>query len=244
MKTAKRKAYLALRRLFGKSDEVFTPHGIPVRIPKPGDLTLRYFLAKGRPYEAAEADMVRTYLARDTNVIELGGCMGVVSALIRHQIGPDATHLIVEANPRLAGICDANARQNAAPGKTTVTAAAIDYSGAATVTFASGHSAHVGHLARAGEGGITVPTIRLSDLAAQLPQGPFALICDIEGAEMALFQAEEPLLSRINLIVLETHPLVYPNGTKDLRTLTDIIAQAGLKQVRQVEDVLCFQRVT
>ena len=53
--------------------------------------------------------MVRKYLSIVMTVIELGGCYGIVSALIRKQIGPDAKHIIVEADPSPAKICVLNA---------------------------------------------------------------------------------------------------------------------------------------
>ena len=244
MKQLRRRFYLWLRQVTGKSSEDFAPHGVPVHIPADADLAIRYLLAKGRPYEAPEAEMVTRYLAPGTHVIELGGCMGVVSALIRSRIGPAARHIVVEANPDLAKICGANATRAAAPGATDVVEAAVDYSGAATVTFARGHNAHVGHVARPGEDGFTVPAVTLSQLAARLPEGPFALVCDIEGGEIALFAAEAAtgILERITLLVLETHPKVYPGGAADLAAMVARIEAAGLTEVSNSEQVICFRR--
>ena len=77
---------MLIRKIFVSDDEFFSPHGVPIRVPKDGDLAIRYLLARGRPYEAPEADMVRKYLSIVMTVIELGGCYGIVSALIRKQI--------------------------------------------------------------------------------------------------------------------------------------------------------------
>jgi FkbM family methyltransferase len=240
MKKQRRQLYLALRRLFGRERLVYAPHGVPVQVPRDVDLKLRYELARGRPYEAGEAEMVKAYLRPGMSVIELGGCIGIISALIRNQIGPEACHIVVEANPKLARLCKVNAEAGAAPGATQVVVAAVDYSGAATVSFDADHSAHGGHVSA--EGGLSVPTITLTKLAAALPPGPFALVCDIEGAECSLMDHEPALLERISTFIVETHPDLYANGMVETQRLIDLAAKHGLRQVAQVKNVYAFQR--
>lgn len=241
-KILRRRLYLGLRRLTRRHSDIYRPHGVPVRIPHDADLKLRYRLARGRPYEAAEAALIRAHLPQGSPVIELGGCMGVISALIRDVIGPDPVHVVVEADPHLAAICRPNAEAAAAPGKAEVVVAAIDYSGAATVTFASGKNAHVGHVAGPGETGITVPALRLCDLTARLPAGPFALICDIEGAETAMIAAEAAMLPRLSVLILETHPMVYPGGQAELDAMLAGIRASGMDLVAEAGQVVCFRR--
>jgi FkbM family methyltransferase len=243
MKKLKRYLYLKVRSLLSKSNEHFAPHGIPIYIPTSSDLAIRYLLAKGRPYEEPEADMVKSYLAPNTNVIELGGCLGVISALIRKQIGPQAKHIIVEANPNLAAVCLLNAKQDSEVGATEVVVAAIDYSGADSVQFAVGNNAHVGHVSGLNEEGFTTPTVTLSKLAQRMPEGPFALICDIEGAEVQLFEKEQHIISRLSLLVLETHSDVYSDGKATQNEMLDQIKAAGLEEIVRSEAVICFQPI-
>lgn len=242
MKKLRRRLHLWVLEKLGRETEVFAPHGIRVRVPANSDPMVRYNLARGRPYEAPEAEMVSTYLEPGTHVIELGGCMGILSALVRQKIGPEARHVIVEALPDLAAICEENASIGAAPGKTTVIRAAVDYSGAESVTFAVARDAHSGHIARSGENGVTVPAIRLSDLARQLPDGPFALLCDIEGAEIAMVDAEADILQRVGLFILETHPKLYPGKKAAQRDLMGKIEAAGFEKANEIADVVCYRR--
>ena len=242
MKKLNRKFYLWLQKMLGRATETYAPHGVDVHVPASSDLAIRYLLAKGRPYEEPEADMVRRFLTKDTNVIELGGCFGIISALIRNQIGRDAHHIIAELNPDLADICRQNAGRNAASDVSEVVEAAVDYSGQKTVNFARGHNAHVGRVANKDEAGITVPTTTLSKIADKLPDGPFALVCDIEGAEIALFEAEAALMPRISSIILETHPGFYPNGDNDLEKLLTQIKSYGFQQLENRENVVYFAR--
>ena len=53
---------MLIRKIFVSDDEFFSPHGVSIRVPKDGDLAIRYLLARGRPYEAPEADIVGKYL--------------------------------------------------------------------------------------------------------------------------------------------------------------------------------------
>ena len=243
MKRQRRLALLWVLERFGISTEVFFPYGVEVHVPKHSDLSMRYNLVRKRPYEVGEARMIQAFLQPGTHVIELGGCVGVISALIRHVIGPDAHHVVVEADPDLAEVCRANAARAAKPGALTMVNAAIDYSGAATVRFAAGHNAHVGHIAAAGEAGRDVPATTLAKLMPFLPeQGQAALVCDIEGAELALCDIDAEHLARFALVILETHPNVYAGKTADLDKLRHQMDAAGFEVIDEYEQVIGYRR--
>ncbi len=240
MQTFRRKAHLAVLRLLGREQLVYAPHGIPVAVPREADVKLRYDLARGRPYEEAEAAMIRAHLKSGTAVIELGGCLGIISALIRRHIGPDAPHIVVEANDELAAFCAPDARIGAAADATRIVVAAVDYSGMPTVNFDTGRTAHGGHVAA--KGGISVSAITLGALARNLPNGQFALVCDIEGAELGLIEHEAAELQRVSLFILETHPKGYPKGMADTERLIGLVEATGLRRVAQVKNVYAFIR--
>ncbi|MDP2063901.1 MAG: FkbM family methyltransferase [Phaeovulum sp.] len=240
MSQTSRNCTLWMHRL--RRGDRFKVHGMVVRVPITADAGVRYLLARKRPYEAPEAQLVRTYLTPGMNVVELGGSIGVISALIRAQIGAAAQHVIVEANPHLARICEANAAIGANPGTCRVIEGAIDYSGAPEVTFSAGANAHDGHLAVAGEAGFRVPAITLAEVAATLPPGDFALVCDIEGAEVAMLRHEVATLARVNLIVLETHPAacLAPGDTPE--AAYSLLEAAGFRLLERQCDVAAFGR--
>jgi FkbM family methyltransferase len=243
MKNLKRRLYLWFLKFLRHDHESFFVHGVSVNIPSSSDLAIRYHLAKGRPYEQHEAAMINSHLAKNTNVIELGGCFGIISAVIRKRIGPTAKHLIVEARADLAEICAQNAKQNCESNATELVIGVIDYSGAKNVMFALGKNAHEGHIGGSTENGIIIETVKLSSLARRMPEGPFALICDIEGAEMQLFENEGDILARLSLLLIETHPTVYPNAEISERNMLDYIRAAGLKEIERSGNVICFSRI-
>jgi FkbM family methyltransferase len=242
MKRIRRTLHLLLHDAFSKDPEHFSPHGIRVRIPKTADRSIRYLLMRRRPYEQPERDLVVKHLRSGMNVLELGGCMGIVSATIRATIGPRARHLVVEAIPELANICAANARIGAEPDAVNVVQAAIDYSGNPTVRFAPRHNAHVGGVAGLHEDGIDVPATTLTALGHQMPAGPFALVCDIEGTEIDMIAHESDVLNRIDVLILETHPKRYVNPKSDIDALRARLRSHGLRLVESCSDVECFAR--
>jgi FkbM family methyltransferase len=242
LKEIKQKIYLRFLSLLNSSSTTFTPHGIPIKIPSNIQTSVRYAFARGRPYEEAEAKMIINHLPLDTNVIELGGCLGVISALIRHRIGVNAHHLIVEANPDLTDICLSNAT-NTSTKNTNIIVAAVDYSNKKYVNFVFGHHMHVGRVSKEQKTGIPTRTTTLSELVKRIPKGPFALICDIEGAEEHLFEREDTLISNISLLILETHPYMYTDGTNTQKKMLDCIASFGLQEIDREGDVVCFKRI-
>lgn len=238
-----RRIWLWLKDLQGKTREVFDVNGVTVTVPRDADGDLRYLLEKGRPYEAAESYLISKYLPVGTNVVELGGCMGVISAVIRNQIGPDAFHIIVEARHDLAQLVTLNAMRNASPDKVQVVEAAIDYSGAETVSFAVGRNAHVGRVsAEGGKSSVTVPATTLRAVSAPLGGETFALVCDIEGAETDLIAKETKIFEQINLVIIELHPKQYEAGQHAIDEMVATLASHGLQRVEQVENVVCFVR--
>jgi FkbM family methyltransferase len=241
-KQFKRRQYLKLRRKLGHSNEDFAPHGVPIHIPEGSDLAIAYLLAKGRPYEAEEAGMVRDFLRPGMNVIELGGCFGVVSALIRRTIGPDACHIIVEANPALIPILSRNAVQNSDPSRTEIINAAVDYSGSQSVSFSIGQNSHMSRVGEGSKRTVTVPALRLSEIADRIAGKPYALVCDIEGAELALIESEAGALSRVDLLILETHPKSYPKNHADSDRILTLLESVGFRSVRKERDVVCLRR--
>ena len=238
-----RRIWLWLKDLQGKTREVFDVNGVTVTVPRDADGDLRYVLEKGRPYKAAESYLISKYLPVGSNVVELGGCMGVISAVIRNQIGPDARHIVVEARHDLAKLVTVNATRNAHPDKVQVVEAAIDYSGAETVSFSVGRNAHVGRVsAQGGKGSITVPATTLSAVSAPLDGEKFALVCDIEGAETDLIAKENSIFEPVDLAIIELHPKQYATGQQAIDEMVSGLAAQGLRCVEQVENVVCFRR--
>lgn len=236
-KNLKRELLLALRRLI-KGDR-FTANGVDIVLPKSVNTELRYLIAKGRPYEAEEARFVRDALPEGTNVIELGGSLGIVSAVIRDVIGPEAQHIIVEANPDVAPVCLANGARHAEAGACSLVEAAVAYTDAPTIGFTFGHNPHVGGIDAAG-GAVQVPVVTLSSLAAQIT-GRFALVADIEGAEWDMIFEETEVFSRVSHLIIEIHPEVFAANGQNEAALITRLESLGFAVLEREEDVLLLR---
>lgn len=222
----------------------FDFHGQSVRVPDGVDIALVNALIKSK-YEREETAFVKTHLPAYAPVIELGGSLGIVSALIGSQLDPNVLHLIVEANPYLIEICQENASQRGARSATKVVNAALSYEGP-QVSFTIGDNEHVSRLSSTPKpiwGGrmITVEAVTLAALHARIgaPEG-YSLVCDIEGAEIAMVEHDEETLARAGLIVLETHPAFYTGGEAEAAMLCARITALGFTEIARDGAVVVF----
>ncbi len=231
----RRRLYLGLHSL--RHGNRFSVHGTEVVLPPEAGTELRYQIMRGR-YENDEANEVRRHVPRGAHVIELGGSLGVISKIIRETIGPEPHHIVVEANPQLIPICTANASPTSG-GRTQVVHAAVAY-GTDMVAFQFGHNANVGRVADEGESGVVrVKTTSLSALADMLPaDAPFFLVCDIEGAELSMFENERAVFARMLGAIMEIHPDFFARSGKTRDDFLSLAARSGLTVAEDLGQVL------
>ncbi|GEM_PF-2303338 len=168
-------------------------------------------------YESAEIRFIRAHLAGFSRVLELGSSLGVTTSHILDVAAPGAEVVCVEANPRLLEALTATAAAAAARAGATVRAihGAVGVAPgepSATTSLALGRSSLCSRVVpdASGERHPRVPVVDLADLAGGWPD--YAVVCDIEGAEAALIQAAEPVLTRARRLVIELHDTVSEQG--------------------------------
>jgi FkbM family methyltransferase len=171
----------------------------------------------------------------------LGGSLGVVSRVIRSVIGPEAEHIVVEANPHLIGICRSNAVLAETPRRTRIIQGAVAY-GAERVRFHSGCNAHEGWICGSTDSAeIEVETVTLASLAALLPPGgSFALVCDIEGAEFDVLEREGEIFQRVSRAIVEIHPKEFARRGRSEADFLALAAARGLQCISRDSHVLVF----
>lgn len=237
LKTFGKRVYLALTG--GVDRTAFHIHGVTVQIPAEIDLRIRFFIARQR-YENSEAALIRDHIPTGATVIELGGALGVISKVIRDQIGPEGTHVVVEPNPAIIDVC----RTNAAHEKTQVVQAALAYD-AENVQLSQDASLLDNRLVqdlRPGQASFTVPATTLSKLHAMAGGGRFSLVCDIEGAEADLVQGDTEALRHCDRIIMEVHPGYLEERGSSLDTLLGQLAALGFRQVSLAKNALYMTR--
>lgn len=238
------KRSLVVARYLKRHGNCFDFYGVPVTIPITTDISIQYALIRGK-YERPEAEMIIRYVSHGSNVVELGGSLGVVSQLLRKAIGPSAKHVIVEADPGLAEHCRSLLKDT---DNTEVISAAIAY-GTKHVEFQHGNgNSHAGCVAansvmKDESATLRVPAITLSSLINGLTTAESnILICDIEGSEMQILEHDGDLLAKsFDLIVFEFHPEVFKAQGSSGARFFELCESNGLEILQITQNVAAFQ---
>ena len=220
----------------------FVHRDLRLTIPHSVKRDVRHMIVSG-DYENEEFDLVSKWVPPSRPVIELGGCLGVVSAHLRRTLDPDQTLIVVEANPNIVGTCEANARRPSPTSPTQVICGAVAY-GVDEVAFHLRRNLHVSRIAYdTGKANHVCPAFTLAGLAGRLPAAAeFTLVCDIEGGEFDLFRREQEALALCNLAIVETHPAMFDDAPDQVDELVNNAARAGLKIVDSIGDVIVLKR--
>ncbi len=229
-------------RLIGTIFRGVIPHrGSRIRVLPGGDPRLNAYLLWGM-YESAEIRYIDRFLTSDVDVVELGASIGGVSCEIAKRLGRANKLVCVEANPDITGLLRENLDRNAPGCDARIWPGAISYSGEPTVSFALGNNTLSSQLGEAAETR-TVPALTLAQLIAKEGVGPYALVCDIEGAEVELFHGESEAFASCRAIVIELHETRFNGKAYDIDDLIALILKAtGMQLAARYGEVCAFTR--
>ncbi|MDB5378742.1 MAG: Methyltransferase FkbM [Rubritepida sp.] len=177
------------------------------RFRVPGSLTTRCF--RGRfplgLYELPERLLLWRYLRRGGTVLELGGCLGVISCLVNARLRDPRRHVVVEANPALLPWLEANRARNRARFKIEN---GVIGRGEGERSFWAGGAIVSGstNFHHAGTDPIAVPERKLEAVEARHGLSFDTVLLDIEGGEAEFLRDHPALLVRARLVVVEFHP--------------------------------------
>lgn len=217
--------------LFDMAGGEFAVDGLRFEIPR--ELTTRRF--RGRfyfgSYEGGERALVRSHVRPDATVLEVGGCLGVVSCETNRLLAEPAQHVVVEAHPGLVDVLRRNRDRNGARFAVAHGLLAADGDGDGDGTFHL-HDLIVGGSAHRPTGrSTTVPVLRWGDLEARAG-GPFdTLVLDMEGGECDLLRRNADRLAHVDIVVVEWHDFVV--GEAAVAAAKDVLRAAGLHPVEQ-----------
>ena len=232
---------IAINRHLARHNGDFVHRGLRLSIPDTVKRDVRHMIVAG-DYENEEFELASKWVPQDLPVIELGGCLGVVSAHLRRTIGSDQSLIVVEANPNIIDTCRDNASRPAPDSPTEVVCGAIAY-GVDEVAFHLRRNLHVSRIAdNDAEANFVCPAYTLSQLAERFGERSFTLVCDIEGGEYDLFREDGKVLMRCDVAIVETHPQMFEgDAAKNDALLADAEA-VGLHQVDAIGDVIVLKR--
>ena len=156
-------------------------------------------------HEAQEIRFVHSHLPANSDVVELGASLGVVSAHIARKLESGRRLICVEANPQLAASLRQTVLHNAPGAEVEVIQAAIDYSGNDAVPFSITSDVLTSHIAEDGAQAVHVPAITLAEVLNRHHIGRLSLVCDIEGAEAQLLAQDSAALKGCETMIIELH---------------------------------------
>jgi FkbM family methyltransferase len=144
--------------------------------------------------------------------VELGGSAGIVACLTNRLLFDPTRHIVVEANPNLVPILERNRQTNGC--RFGVLHAAVAY-GAESIEFGVADDFLASSVAASAHGGsVTVPATSLARIVADAKYDRCCVVCDIEGAEVALLKNEADLFERVvEALLIEVHPSIVGSHT-------------------------------
>jgi len=223
--------------------DVIPFHGIPIDVSQSGIPAANKAALWWGMYESAEHRFIKAFLLPNLPVIELGSSIGAISSAIAGQLDHGQRLICVEANPFLIPQLRKNLARNASHLSAEIIHAAVCYEGE-TVRF--GISANNLTSSISGDPGAettTVPAVTLRALLAQGDPGPYQLVADIEGAELAFLLHDAESLRSCQVMVLELHHTQSNGAAYTPTDLEHLIESLGFRIAARYGAVVACQRL-
>lgn len=197
-------------------------------------------------YERSEVSLIRRFLPRGVDVVELGSSLGVVTVNAIGATGGRARIVAVEANPALVQLIETNVKENFPTRDVTVVSRAVDYNDNDTTAFSVSRDnlgSRVSDVVTGGNTLVRVECVTLAELLAQYNIESFSLVSDIEGAEAGLFLREKDVLqARCHIIIAEVHDTNWNDRLYLADEVADLIrAIPGFRQIARRNNVYVFE---
>jgi FkbM family methyltransferase len=188
-------------------------------------------------YEESERVALRKFLDPALPVVELGGCIGVISCLTNRRLRDPRRHVVVEANTTLLPILRQNRERNSC--QFEIVHAALSHD-SETIPFRVNDNILASSLRGEEQRAVIVSTVTLKRLLDEHGFERATLICDIEGAELQLVEKEiETLSERVVTIIMELHGRMV--GEEPTRRMLARLENAGFQMVQRTGDVVVLQ---
>ncbi len=155
-------------------------------------------------YEHEEREAIRRFVPPDLPVVELGGSQGIVACITNRFLKNKKLHVVVEANSSVLPLLTRNRDRNRCEFEIVQAAAGIPRE---TVRFFPDENPLKSSALVEGSHYNDVSCISLNEIVHRRGFHGCTLICDIEGAEIGLIEAEiDVLCDRFKLLIVEFHP--------------------------------------
>jgi FkbM family methyltransferase len=223
--------------------DVIPFHGIPIDVSQSGIPAANKAALWWGMYESAEYRFIKAFLFPNLPVIELGSSIGAISSAIAGQLDHGQRLICVEANPFLIPQLRKNLVRNASHLSAEVIHAAVCYEGESVRFGISANNLTSSIPGDPGAETTTVPAVTLKALIAQGDRGPYQLVADIEGAEIAFLLHDAESLRSCQVMVLELHHTQANGATHTPTDLEHLIERLGFHITARYGTVVACQRL-
>lgn len=206
--------------------------------------TVRDKILGGR-YEFAEAAIARRLVRPGDRVVELGGGMGFLAAVMSAQVGSSGHVTSYEPDPAVAELAAGNLRLNGCRNVQLIQAAVTAVSSSASAQLSQEADFWIRAITSDPEGTVvsastrtTVPTVAIADALERAR--PTVVVMDVEGLEHELL-THAPLPASVRTVILELHAERLTRVER-ARTLTALRSQ-GFRVVYHFQREFGFRRV-
>ena len=198
-------------------------------------------------YEAGEIRFIHKYYSGNTDVIELGGSMGIVTSHLASILKAGRKLITVEANPFLEKTLLSNvSRYINKESEFTILTKAIAYHSSEVALHITGNSTETTALNLGNNGNddeVIVKSIKLSDIILKFNLIDYTLVCDIEGSEIELLKNETVGLENCIEMFIELHETTTEEGMISTDKLKEIIEKVHkFRFVQSNGPVMYFKR--
>jgi FkbM family methyltransferase len=195
-------------------------------------------------YESGEIRFIKKYFNdAELDVIELGGSLGIVSSVIMSQKNAHKKGIIIEANPQLIPLIEKNIALNKLQNTHILNLALPLYPDTNEIYFEIGETTTTSKITDTpNKRTITVPCKSLSTIIKENNIGNFALISDIEGAEIGLLLHDKAAFEKAQLLIIETHNITLGSTTYTVEMMKKTITGFGYDLLDEHGPVFVFKK--
>lgn len=184
-------------------------------------------------YEKRERIYLKKFLDPEASILELGGCIGIVSCVANRLLRHPERHVVVEANPKLIPYIE----QNKAFTGSAFSIENCMISSQPRNDFYIGPGIGVSSARRKWSEKISVPGKTVTDIERAYGLKFDTLIIDIEGAELDFLRENREWLKQISTIFMEVHPHKENLTGEEVAECRNILEEAGF-QLKVVDGLI------
>ncbi|MBB6461220.1 FkbM family methyltransferase [Flammeovirga kamogawensis] len=177
-------------------------------------------------YEKQERLYIPKYLNKSDTVLELGGCIGVISCIINNQLEDKTKQVTVEANPKLIQHLIVNKERNNC--KFEIVNKAV--SNQEQLEFNIGSSIVLGSANVETNEKVLVDGITPSQIQDKYNLKFNTLVMDIEGGELFILRDFKKFIGGLDKVLLEVHPFENILTADEVNECEDILSSLGFKK--------------